>query len=86
MRNLKHAIIFSLVIHILVLGGIYAYTEYLLYKLGANTLYISFDGFFSDNITIEILCWLPITFVLLMVLFMAFKYLWTLWRGQERRN
>jgi len=83
MRNLKNAIIFSLVIHILFLSGMYAYTEYLLYKLGVNTLYISsFDGFFSDNITIEILCWLPITFVL----FMAFKYLWTLWRGQERRN
>jgi hypothetical protein len=79
MRILKHAIIFSFVVHILFLVGIYTLQEYLVYKSGM-TLYISYDGFFSDNIKIEILCWLPITFVLCTVLFMIIKNLWTLGR------
>jgi hypothetical protein len=87
MRILKQAIIFSLIIHILFLIGLYSYYKYLLYKLsqesgffpesGAISLWISFDGFFSNNIRIEILCWLPVTFVVFTLLFISIKSIWT---------
>lgn len=87
MKTLKQAIIFSLVIHTLTLIGLYSYYKYLLYKIsqdfgesGTPSLWISFDGFFSDNIRIELLCWLPITFVVFTVLFIGIKSIWNLVR------
>lgn len=88
MKTLKQAVIFSLVIHTLFLIGVYSYYKYLLYKLsqesgffpesGTFSLWISFDGFFSDNIKIEMLCWFPITFMILTVSFVGIKSIWNL--------
>ena len=87
MKPLRQAIIFSLVIHILFLIGLFTYYKYLLYKLsqefgesGTTSLWISFDGFFSDNIKIEMLCWFPITFVILTASFLGIKSIWNLVR------
>jgi hypothetical protein len=86
MKTVKQAIIFSIVIHILILIGLYLYYKYLLYKFSRElgfseesgmTLYLSFDGFFSNNIKIEMLCWFPITFVILTLSFVAIKSIWT---------
>jgi H+/Cl- antiporter ClcA len=86
-KTLKQSIIFSLVIHILILIGLFAYYKYFLYKLseefgesGTPSLWISFDGFFSDNIKIEMLCWFPITFVVLTASFLGIKSIWNLVR------
>jgi H+/Cl- antiporter ClcA len=86
-KTLKQSIIFSLVIHILILIGLFTYYKYLLYKLseefgesGTPNLWISFDGFFSDNIKIEMLCWFPITFVVLTASFLGIKSIWNLVR------
>jgi hypothetical protein len=85
MKTIKEAIIFSIIIHILILIGLYSYYKYLMYKLSQEfgfsqdsgmTLWISFDGFFSDNIKIELLCWFPITFAILTVSFVAIKSIW----------
>jgi uncharacterized membrane protein SpoIIM required for sporulation len=90
LKTLKQAIIFSLVIHILFLIGLFTYYKYLLYKLsqefgpyqesGTTSLWISFDGFFSDNIKIEMLCWFPITFVILTASFLGIKSIWNIVR------